>query len=169
MSNYYSKPKRVKAHTRRDPRINKRVSVNSYTRNQRYRTYKGIPREQALRLFNQRSNRAKAIDLSKTSKKVFEVPNEYWVKYMGNSDVKGIDTKTKTLSKNFYEDFYKFDKIERERSRLEGRIKFLETDIKYTPKELREPKLRELEQCKKDLEAIGDIQWQKEPSKWYWQ
>lgn len=101
LGKYYKKSKRVKGHSRFDPRINKRVNVNSYTRNQRYRNYKGISREQALKLFNQRSNRARAIDKSKTSKKVFEVPNEYWVKYMEKSDVKGIDTK-EIKSKNKY-------------------------------------------------------------------
>ena len=83
-------------------------------------------------------------------------------------DVEDLDTPEKKQEiegkrGGFYQEFYKFDEIEKKRGALEGRIKFLETDIKYTPKELRESKIKELEQCKKELDDMGALQWQEKP------
>lgn len=108
MSEYYRKQKTVRGHTRYDPRSDKSVNVHSYNRNQRYRNYETVPMSKARELFNQRSERAKASDLSKTSKKVLDEPNEDWAKNIGKIDVKGIDTKKKIKIKyakdhlNFY-------------------------------------------------------------------
>lgn len=94
---YYSKRINVRGHTRLDPRTGKRVSVGSYPRNQRYRQDIPVSRVDALKKFNQKSTRAKATDRSKTSKKVFEEPNEYWLEHMDKSDVKDIDTSQKEV------------------------------------------------------------------------
>ena len=63
-----------------------------YPRNQRYRNYAKISNAKAQQIFDQRSKRAKTLDLKATSKKVFDDPNEYWVQHIDRSDVKGIDT-----------------------------------------------------------------------------
>lgn len=63
-----------------------------YPRNQRYRNYAKISNAKAQQIFDQRSKRAKTLDLKTTSKKVFDDPNEYWVQHIDRSDVKGIDT-----------------------------------------------------------------------------
>ena len=97
MVKYYRKGITVSGHTRYDPRIKKRVHVNPYPRNQKYRQYAPISRVNALKKFNQKSTRAKAIDRSKTSKKVFDEPNEYWLEHTEKSDVKDIDTSQKEL------------------------------------------------------------------------
>jgi len=93
MPKYYSKEITVSGHTRYDPRAEKTVNVHSYSRNQRYRNYETVSISKARELFNQRSERAKTSDLSKTTKKVLDEPNEYWAKNIGKSDVKNIDTK----------------------------------------------------------------------------
>lgn len=93
--NYFYKQKTVRKHSRHTPKTRKIITIGAYDRKQRYRNYAKISRARAQQLFEQRSQRARTLDLKTTSKKVFDVPNEYWEKYMGRSDVKGIDTKQK--------------------------------------------------------------------------
>ncbi len=102
MTNQFIKKKiKVKGHTRRDPRSKKRVNVRSYQRNQRFRDYGSISKTRAQILFNQRSQRARTMDLKTTSKKVFENPNEKWSENIDKSDVKGIDTKQLSWEKDW--------------------------------------------------------------------
>jgi len=132
-------------------------------------------------------------DLRKTSKNQLEIIEKDGEKYVKESyitesgpsryDIKGVDTKIdewvkdwdkagkiKTKYKkteSFYNDFYTFEARQNRRNELEGRIKFLEQDLKYTPH--KEKVKTEIEQCKKELENLGVEKWQEKPSRYYYE
>lgn len=110
MSKYYTKERIVKGHPQtyhvKDGKggfrtVRKRK--NPYTRNQRYRKYDPILMEKALDQFEKRSERAKAMDRSKTAKTVLNKPNEHWSENIDKADVKGIDTKQEKWQKDWEE------------------------------------------------------------------
>ena len=149
MSNkYYHKEITVREHTRFDPRLNKRVGVGKYPRKQRYRNYEDISMSRAKELFNQRSQRARSIDLSSTSKKVFTDPNEYWEKHIDRSDVKGIDTKTEKQK-----DFAKMnlEDLEKYKDSLDNKIKDLRQEYEKYP--LNSPEFKKYE---KELSLLSN-------------
>jgi len=76
-------------------RKGKRVKVPAHS--QKYRVNKGklISLKRALSAMNKRSKPAITRDSSKKAKKVYSQPNTLWLKNMGRSDVKGIDTPKK--------------------------------------------------------------------------
>jgi len=142
MPKYYSKEITVSGHTRYDPRINKRVSVSQYPRNQRYRQYETISQIEASNLFNKRSERAKTMDLSKTSKKVLDEPNEYWAKNINKSDTKDIDTKKR---------IQEFEKSKEIQKTEDIKVIYLNESIRKA----KEPHLKEMKDLK---EKIMDIE-----------
>jgi len=131
-------------------------------------------------------------DLRKTSKNQLEIIEKEGKEYVKSSyltesgpsryDIQGIDTKiddwvkdwkkAKKIQKKyekargFYADFHDFEERENKRNDLEGRIKFLEIDLKVTPH--KEKVRKEIEQCKKELKQLGDVKWQKKPQNYYY-
>ena len=165
--NYFYKQKTVRKHSRHTPKTRKIITIGAYDRKQRYRNYAKISRARAQQLFDQRSQRARTLDLKTTSKKVFDVPNEYWEKYIGRSDVKGIDTKIidyskkETLVKTLKNNIEKAKKLKvqivnskdyNKKEELREKLKQLQEKHEKLVEELREFEEKEITERRKELE-----------------
>lgn len=133
MVTYHIKKKTVKSHSQtyyiNDGKGGKRPvkkRKNPYTRNQRYRKYDPISMEKALEQFEKRSEKAKALDRSKTSKTVLDEPNDQWGENVGRIDVKGIDTKQEKWEKDWEKAKTIQDEYEKQRKVKEKVINHLE-------------------------------------------
>lgn len=90
---FYFKDQKVKAHSRKSPKSNKKIQIQSYSRKQKFRKYLKISQKEAKELFDKKSERSKSMDLKTTANKVLTIPDERWAENTGRSDVRDIDTK----------------------------------------------------------------------------
>lgn len=88
---YHKKQINVRKHKRFDPRINKKVDVRNYDRNQKFRQFKNISMEKGREFFDKRSPTQQEIDLGIEARMMFVLPNELWLNIPNVVDIWGID------------------------------------------------------------------------------